>query len=122
MASVLVNLGEERLVDAISGGASSLADYIAWGSGVGVSAKPDTSLFTEESEGRVLGTVSKTGSGASAKYQIVGTITASAPKMITNAGTWTAVSGGVLVFKGDFTAIVLNTGDAILFTITADPS
>ena len=122
MASVLTNDGEERLVDVLVGNQATLGSFIGWGSGAGTSAKTDTTLFTEESESRVAGTVTKTGSAASAKYQIVGTLTASAPKTITNAGTFTASVAGTLVLKGDFTGIVLGTGDQIVFTITADPS
>lgn len=122
MASVLTNLGEERLVDVLTGGAATLGSFIGWGSGAGTAAKTDTTLFTEESEGRVAGTVSKTGSSDTAKYQIVGTLTASGAKTITNVGTFTASSGGTLVLKGDFTGIVLGAGDQIVFTITADPS
>lgn len=122
MASVITFVGEERLVDVLVGTFGVLGSYIAWGSGAGTAGKGDTTLFTEESESRVAGTVSKIGSGTTAKYQIVGTITASAPKTITNAGTFTASSGGTLVFKGDFTGIVLGSGDAITFTVTADPS
>ena len=48
---------------------------------------------------------------------MVATITADGAKTITNAGTFTASAAGTLVVKGDFTGIVLATGDKIEFTI-----
>ena len=59
--------------------------------------------------------------------QISGTITADTGKTITNVGLFdtngqaadlvTAPSGGNLFAKADFTGIILNSGDAILFTL-----
>ena len=62
------------------------------------------------------------GSGAAAKYQVIGTITSLSVQTITNAGNFTASSAGVLIVHGDFTGIPLAIGDAIQFTITLDPS
>jgi hypothetical protein len=96
--------------------------FVGWGTGAGTAAKGDTTLFTEATEARVSGTVSVTGSGATAKYQVVATITADGAKTITNAGNLTASSGGVLIVHGDFTGVALALNDAIQFTLSLDPS
>lgn len=94
--------------------ASDEAEWIAWGSGAGTAEKANTSLFTEESEARVQGV----GSQPSADVlRYVGTLTADGSKTITNAGTFTLITGGVLIIKGDFTGIPLLLNDQIEFTI-----
>lgn len=122
MATVLTNVGEQWACDAMSGTVATTGQYIGWGTGAGTAAKGDTTLFTEATEARVAGTVTTNGTGATAKYQVVGTLTADGAKTITNAGNFTASSGGTLIVKGDFTGIALALNDAIQFTITIDPS
>jgi hypothetical protein len=123
MATVLTNVGEQWMVDRCSGASSLNGSYVGWGTGAGTAAKADTTLFTEAAEARVSGTVSTSGTGASAKYQVVATITcAGAGKTITNAGNFDASTSGNLIVHGDFTGIALNVGDSIQFTITLDPS
>ena len=123
MATVYTQAGEEEVVDIIDGTASAPTDLgtgnncIGWGTGAGTAVKGSTTLFTESAEARVGGTVSQ---AAVDKNQWVATITASANRTITNAGLFNAVTGGVLVIHGDFTGIVLATGDKIEFTITLE--
>lgn len=121
MATVLTNVGEQYICDFLAAVDTVPADYVGWGTGAGTAAKGDTTLFTEAGETRVQGTKSVTGSGSTAKYQVVATMTASSGKTITNAGLFNAVSSGDLVIKGDFTGIVLATNDQIQFTFTLDP-
>src|SRR6266550_7764885 len=116
--TVLTNLGEQWVCDRASGVSALDGHFVGWGTGAGVSAKADTTLFTEAAEARTAGAVSTTGSGAAAKYQVVGTITSLSVQTITNAGNFTASAAGVLIVKGDFTGIALAIGDAIQFTIT----
>jgi len=122
MATVLTNSGEQWVCDALSAVVATTGQYIGWGTGAGTAAKGDTTLFTEASEARVAGTVTTNGTGASAKYQVVGTLTADGSKTITNAGNFPASSGGSPIVKGDFTGIALALNDQIQFTITLDPS
>lgn len=123
MATVLTNVGEQWMCDRCSGVSALNGQYIGWGTGVGTAAKGDTTLSTEAAESRVSGTVTTSGTGASAKYQVVGTLTcAGAGKTITNAGNFDASTSGNLIVHGDFTGIALNVGDSIQFTITIDPS
>ena len=114
MATVLTDVGEAWVVDMLDISAAVEAKWVAWGSGAGTAAKGDSALFTEESEARVSGT----GSQPSADIlRYVGTITADGSKTITNAGTFTLVTGGVLVIHGDFTGIPLVLNDQIEFTV-----
>lgn len=122
MATVLTNLGEQWLCDRASGVSALDGHFIGWGTAAGTAAKGDTTLFTEAAEARAVGVVSTSGSGAAAKYQVIGTIVSLSVQTITNAGNLTASVAGVLIVKGDFTGIPLAIGDAIQFTITLDPS
>lgn len=122
MATVLTNVGEQYICDFLAGVDTVAADRIGWGTGAGTAAKGDTTLFTEAAEARATGTKSVTGSGATAKYQVVGTLTSASAQTITNAGLFNAGTGGDLVIKGDFTGVALAINDAIQFTFTLDPS
>lgn len=121
MAVVLTNGGEEWLCARAAGTDANDGRYVGWGTGAGTAAKTDTTLFTEV-DSRVAGTVSVQGTGAAAKYQIVALLTAPASRAITNGGSWTLASGGVLLIHGDHGTINLATGDKIEYTITLDPS
>lgn len=127
MAVVITNAGEEWTVDKFKETVQTEANYTGWGTGAGTAAKADTDLFTpvNTNPGNVLrlaGVTSKTGTGATAKYQVVTTLEAVAGITATNAGLWTAVSGGTLVVHGDHTGVVLATGDKIEYTFTIDPA
>jgi len=113
-ATVLTQVGEEWIVDKLDEVVQTTGDYIGWGSGTGTATKADTTLFTEETEARVLATRSQP---VADKIRWVGTLTADAAKTITNAGNFTASTGGTLIVHGDFTGIALSAGDKIEFTI-----
>lgn len=122
MAQVLVNGGEQWMCDRCSGVSALDGHFIGWGTGAGTAAKGDTTLFTEASEARAVSTVTTNGAGASAKYQVQGTITANGTKTITNVGNFDAAAVGNLIVHADFAGITLNVNDQIQFTITLDPS
>lgn len=92
--------------------------YCAWGTGAGMAAVADTTLFIEASEARTAGTSSVvTTTVANDTYQVVGTITcAGAGKTITNAGLFDAATVGNLFLHADFTGVVLAVGEGIQFT------
>jgi len=120
--TVFTNVGEQWACECMAQANALDGHFVGWGTGAGVAAKTDTTLFTEATEARAVGSVSVTGSGATAKYQVIGTITADGAKTITNAGNFTASSGGTLIVHGDFTGIAVALNDQIQFTITLDPS
>lgn len=114
MATVLTTVGKQYIVDKMDSTVSTRLEYVAWGTGAGTAAVGDTTLFTEASEARVLGTLSQP---AADTMRLVGTMTADGTKTITNAGSFTASSGGTLGVKGDFTGIPLALNDQIQFTM-----
>jgi hypothetical protein len=103
-----------------------VGNFVGWGTGAGTANKTDTTLFTESndpvSSARTTGTVSKTGSGSTAKWQCVATVPSTTGQTITNAGTFKAGGAVAMFLKGDFTGIPLVNGDSITFTFTLDPS
>lgn len=115
MATVVTNKGKDIAIARIIAGAGL---YIAWGTGTGTAAVADTGLATEAAEGRVAATVTQvTTTTANDTLQAVGTLQASANRNITNAGLFDSLTGGNLIMKGDFTAVPLNSGDSIAFTM-----
>ena len=118
MATVLTNTGKARMINALNGGSHTAPQHVAWGTGAGTAAETDTTLFTEASESRVLGTKTvETTTVTNDTYQVVATITADGTKTITNAGLFDASTSGNLYVKGDFPGIALNASDSIQFTI-----
>lgn len=127
MAVVVTNAGEEFAVDKINEAVQTEPEYVGWGTGAGTAAKSDTDLFTPVNTDpgnvlRLVGTSTKTGSGSTAKYQLIATLTAVSGITVTNAGMWTASTGGTLVVHGDHSGVVLAAGDKIEYTFTIDPS
>jgi hypothetical protein len=127
-AIVLTNVGEEYIVDKLTETVQTKPEYVGWGTGGVASTKADTDLSVTANEARVLATTSKTGSGSTAKYQAVATMTSASAQTITNAGLFTAAgsgsppTGASLIVHGDHTGVVLAIGDQIAYTITLDPS
>ena len=103
---------------------------IGWGTGAGVTAAGDTTLFTEVlvnmtagGTDHTVGTSSQvTTTTTNDTYRVTGTRTATAAGTITNAGLFDAASGGTLYMKGDFTGIALANGAAIAFTMNVQYS
>ena len=115
MATVFTDVGEGLAADYFDGTASAPANwYVGWGTGAGTAAKGDTTLFTESGEARVVGAESQPSAD---QNQFVGTMTATAARTITNSGLFDAATAGSMPIKGDFTGIVLASGDKIEFTI-----
>lgn len=116
-ATVFTNAGKAIVTNRIIGSGTQ-PNYVAWGTGAGTAAVGDTTLFTEAPEARVAGTSSRvTTTVTNDTYQVVGTMTASAARTITNAGLFDAATGGSLLMKGDFTGVALASGDSIQFTM-----
>jgi hypothetical protein len=119
MATVVTNVGKGIIAQRMFGATPSQAEpkFVGWGTGAGTAAVGDTTLFTESAEARTSGTGSAvTTTNTNDTHQVTGTITASAGRTITNAGVLDASTVGNLYVKGDFTGVVLATGDSIAFT------
>jgi phospholipase/lecithinase/hemolysin len=123
MASVVVNIGRAINQHRLKGTAGYVEpNFLAWGTGAGVAAIADTTLFTEAPEARVAGTTSVvTTTVTDDTYRVQGTLTATAARSITNVGTFDAAKaaggtpGGRLHQKADFASTALNTNDTIQF-------
>ena len=117
MATVVANTGKAIITNRLKGSGTE-PNYIAWGTGAGTAAATDTTLFTESAESRVAGTsTQQTTTTTNDTYQVVGTMTATGSRTITNAGLLDASTSGNLFMKGDFTGVALNTSDSIAFTM-----
>lgn len=108
------------MIDRLDATVATKMEYIGIGTGAGTAAIGDTTLFTE-----VETRVGPSGSGTTLSQptsdtnRAVGTITATATRALTNAGTFTASSAGTLGVHGDFATVNLLTGDSITLTIDA---
>jgi len=115
-ATLVVNAGRAVVTNRLVNGTLPPI-FIGWGTGAGTTAAADTILFTESAETRATATASQqTSSTTNDTYRLVGTLTATATRIILNAGAFDAVSAGNLFFKSDFLAINLASGDGITFT------
>ena len=121
MATVYTSAGEAVVCDLIDGTSAVHLDAanakIGWGTGAGTAAKGDTVLFSEAPEARAVPAVSQP---VADKNQWIATLTAAAPRMITNAGLFDAAAAGNLIVHGDFAGIVLAAGDKIEFTVSLE--
>lgn len=116
LATVLTNAGKAIVTNRMIGSGTDPV-FVAIGTGAGTAAVADTTLFTEV-ETRTSGTSSRvTTSVTNDTYQVVGTVTATATRAVTNGGNFDASSAGNLFVKGDFSTINLSSGDSIQLTI-----
>lgn len=116
MATVLTNAGKAITTNRLKGSGTEPL-YVGMGTGAGTAAITDTTLFTEV-ETRATGTsTQQTTTVTNDTYQVVGTVTATASRAVTNAGLFDASTSGNLYMKGDFSTVNLASGDSIQFTM-----
>lgn len=112
MATLVVNGGRAIFTNRLKAGGTE-PNFVAVGTGVGTAALADTTLFTEV-ETRVAGTsTQQTTSTTNDTYQVIGTVSITATRALTNAGLFDAVSAGNMFTKGDFATINLVSGDSL---------
>lgn len=120
MADVITTVGRAQAAGYLAGSgvvAQINTYYGNVGTGAGTAAIADTTLFTEVGTARIAITptrVTTTQTNDTAQY--VFTFTAASGVSVTNAGYFTASSGGVLMQKSDHATIPLLTGDSIAYT------
>jgi len=115
VATVYTNAGKAVTTNRIKG-AGTEPNFVAIGTGTGTAAAADTTLFTEV-ETRATGTsTQQTTTVTNDTYQVVGTITATAARAVTNAGLFDASTAGNMFMKGDFATVNLASGDSIQLT------
>ena len=125
MASLVPNVGKAVISGRMFGTSPTQAEprYLGWGTGAGAGSASSTDVSTPATEARTSGTSSQvTVTLTNDTHQVVGTITASGAKTITNVGLFDAAgsgsppSGGVLYAIFDGFSQALNSGDSIQFT------
>lgn len=118
MADVIPNSARAQLIGYLTNTVSLIATYYGnVGTGAGTAAVTDTTLFTEVGSARVAITPTKvTTAVANDTGQFQFTYTATGSVGVTNAGYFTASSGGVLMQKSDHATIPLLTSDSIAYT------
>ncbi len=115
MATIWANSGKDIVTNRIKGSGTEPL-YVGIGTGAGTAAITDTTLFTEV-ETRATGTSSRqTTTTTNDTYRVVGTVSITATRAITNAGTFDASTVGNLNVKGDFSTINLSNGDSLQIT------
>ena len=119
---VVTDLGLEHVAAAVLALGATEPKYVEWGIGAGAPARTDTALGTPSAEARGYDSsavVASVDTGAAADtYRTVGTITSlSDAHAVTEVGTWTNLTLGVLFLRATFSAINLETGNSIEFTI-----
>lgn len=125
MASLVPNVGKAILSGRMFGATPTQAEphFIGWGTGATAGSSASTDVSTAAAEARANGTSTQfTTTQTNDTHQIVGTITATGAKTITNVGVFDAAgsgsppSGGVLYAIFDGLSQALNSGDSIQFT------
>lgn len=116
LATVYANAGKAITTNRLKGSGTE-PNYCAIGTGAGTADPTDTTLFTEV-ETRVAGTsTQQTTTVTNDTYQVIGTISITATRAITNAGLFDQLAlGGNMLIKGDFGTINLNSGDSLQLT------
>jgi hypothetical protein len=125
MSSLVPSSGKAIITGRMFGSTPTQAEprYLGWGTGASAGSASSIDVSTPATEARVAGTSSQfTTTVTNDTHQVIGTITASGAKTITNvglfdaAGTGSPPSGGTLYAIFDGLSEALNTGDAIAFT------
>lgn len=118
MADVITNAGRAQAAGYLSNTETQITTYHGnVGTGAGTAAVGDTTLFTETGTARVAITPTRvTTAFANDTAQYVFTYTATGGINVTNAGYFTASTGGVLMQKSDHATIPLLAGDSIQYT------
>jgi len=113
--ALVPDVGEREIAKRINS-TGTKPDWIASGTGTTAESETQTALITEV-ESRVQGTASNP---QDARYQVVGQITYTATRAITEAGLFDANTSGNMYVRGVFSAINVVSGDKIEFTIQID--
>lgn len=111
-----MDAGKAIVTNLVSGIGGTVPKFVAMGTGAGPSASTGTALSTEV-ETRTSGTVSRvTTTVANDTYQVVGTVTATATRVVTECGLFDASTVGNMLIGSGISTITLANGDSITFT------
>ncbi len=119
----VTNAGLDLITLILNAAGASEPNHVGWGTGTTGSVVADTALETEDTtDGRVAGTSSQqTTDTTDDTYRVVGTITASATRAITESGLFDQDdAGGNMLCRGTFSAINVVNLDTVQFTWNVD--
>lgn len=119
MSSLVPNAGKAIISGRMFGSTPTQAEpkYLDWGTGATAGSATSTGVSTAGGEARTAGTSSQvTITQTNDTHQVVGTITATGTKTITNVGLFDASTTGVLYAIFDGLSVALVSGDAIALT------
>jgi hypothetical protein len=118
MADLVTNVGKAQIAGYVSNTVTQIVTYFGnVGTGAGTTAAADTSLFSETGSARISITPTRTTTAfTNDTAQYIFTYTATGGINVTNAGYFTASTGGVLMQKSDHATIPLLAGDSIQYT------
>jgi hypothetical protein len=115
MGAIVVNTGKSIITNRILGSGTE-PKFVAMGTGGTAEAATQTALVTEV-ETRTSGTSSQqTTTTTGDTYRVIGTVTATTTRAITESGLFDASSAGNMFTRALFTVINLANGDSIAFT------
>jgi hypothetical protein len=116
---IVVNSGKDIITNRLKG-LGTEPNFVAMGTGATAEAATQTALVTEVDSAptRPAGASTRvTTTTANDTYQVVGTLTATTARAITEAGLFDATTAGNMFMRALFTVINLATGDSIQFTM-----
>ena len=114
---IVVNGGKAIITNRLKGAGTEPLN-IAIGTGATAEAASQTALVTEV-ENRVAGTsTQQTTTVTNDTYQVVGTVTATAARAVTESGLFDVItsSAGNMLCRAVFSVVNLNTGDSLQLT------
>jgi hypothetical protein len=113
--AIVVNGGKDIITNRIKGSGTE-PNYVGIGTGTTAEAATQTALVTEV-ETRVAGTSSRvTTSTTNDTYQVVGTVSITGTRAITESGLFDASTSGNMLCRALFSVINLASGDSLQVT------
>lgn len=114
--AVFTTTGKQWVVDKMreTVAAGTTQRWIDWGTGSTAEAVGNTALHVPGGEARTSGAIT---SPSAALHRVIGTMTATGTKTITEVGLFDASTAGVMMIRALFTGIPLVSGDQIQFTL-----
>lgn len=116
--AIVTNTGKDYITGLIKQTNNIEPSFVAIGTGTTAEAITQTALVTEI-ETRTSGTSSQvTTTTTNDTYRVVGTVTATATRAVTESGLFSASSAGTMVTRSMFSATTVNlaSGDSIQMT------
>jgi hypothetical protein len=116
---IVVDKGLDKITDLLAGVSTDTPKYVGWGVGTTPPVAGNLALENPSLESRTEGTTTQqTTTTTKDTFQVVALITCTnADKAITEVGLFDAATDGNLFLRGTFSAININVGDSITFTI-----